>query len=145
LAAVRRGVRLFGEGKVEEAGAIWDRLAGDGEPALEPYRLAWAQARVRWTLGGLEEADGLLAGLDTDSAPFDVRSHALVMRAVIADRSARRGDAIRLYQQAQGYLDAHAYNHQSMVAPLRVRIDAGLRQAQDEGPMPESPDLQRVA
>jgi hypothetical protein len=144
LAAARRGVRLFGEGKVEEAGAIWDRLAGDGEPALEPHRLAWAQARVRWSLGRLEEADGLLTGLDTDAVPFDVRSHALVVRAVIADRLARRKDALRLYQQAQAYLDAHDYNHQSMVAPLRARIAAGLRRAQDEGPMPESPDLQRV-
>jgi len=145
IGGVREAVRLFREGKIEEAGAIWDRFADDGEPILEPHRLTWARARVRWTLGILEEADGLLAGLDTDSAPFDVRSHALVMRAVIADRLARRGDAIRLYQQAQGYLDAHAYNHQSMVAPLRVRIAAGLRQAQDKGPMPETPDLQRVA
>ena len=66
------------------------------------------------------------------------------MRAVIADRLARREDALRLYQQAQAYLDGQDYNHQSMVAPLRARIAAGLRRAQDEGPMPESPDLQMV-
>ena len=144
IAAVRRAVRLFGEGKVDEASAIWDRLADDGEPALEPHRLTWARARVRWTLGRLEEAEGLLMALDSDSAPFDVRSHALVIRALVADRLARREDALRLYQQAQAYLDAHDYNHQSMVAPLRARIAAGLRAAQNKGPMPESPDLQRV-
>ncbi len=142
---LRRAVRLFNEGKIEEAGAIWDRFAENGEPILEPHRLAWARARVRWTLGRLEDADGLLAGLHGDSAPFDVRSHALVARALIAGCLARRQDANGLYLQARDYLDGHPYNHQFMVAPLHARIAAGLQAAPDNGPMPQLPDLQRVA
>ncbi len=143
LSDLRRAVRLFNEGKIEEAGAIWDRFAADGEPVLEPHRLTWARARVRWTLGQFKEADALLAGLDTDAAPFDVRARALIARALIADRIASRDAALSLYRQAQAYLDAHPdYYDQLTVIPLRARIAAGLKASQAKGPMPATPDLQ---
>ena len=145
IAELRNAVRLFNEGLFGEAGAIWDRFAENGEPMLEHSRLAWARARVRWALGNLEEADNLLAGLDTDGVPFDVRSHGLVARALIADRLGRRENAIRFYQQTQTYLDAHPdYNDQFTVAPIRAWVSAGLQAPQTKGAIPKTPDLQGV-
>ncbi len=143
LSDLRRAVRLFNEGKIEESDAIWNHFAEDNEPLLQPHRLTWARARVRWTLGQLKEADTLLAGLDTDAAPFDVRAHAFIARALIADRIASRDAAIGLYRQAQAYLDAHPdYYDQITVIPLRARIAAGLKATHPKGPMPATPDLQ---
>ncbi|MBI2914004.1 MAG: hypothetical protein HYY03_08800 [Chloroflexi bacterium] len=145
IAEVRRAVRLFDGGKAEEAGAIWDRFADRGEPVLEPSRLTWARARVRFTLGRWQEADSLLARLDADAIPFDVRAHALVARAWIADRSGRRSEAVALHRRALAYLDANPrYNHQFTVAPLRGWVAAGLKAPQTNAPLPATPPLQRV-
>lgn len=145
IGELRRAVRLFDQGKAEEAGAIWNRFAENPEPILEPSRLTWARARVRRTVGRLEEADELLAGLDTDGVLFEVRGHGLVVRALIADRAGRRGDSIRLYRRAQAYLDAHPdYNHQFIEVPLRAIVSAGLKAPQVKGSMPKMPDLQKV-
>lgn len=145
ISEAREAVRLFNDGEFEKAAAIWDRFADNGERLLEPHTLAWARARARWTLGNLEEAEALLSGLDTDDAPFDVRAHALVARAVISDRTGRRADALTLYGQAQAYLDSHPeYYDQLTVIPLRSRIRAGLKAPLASGAMPETPDLQRL-
>lgn len=145
IAELRRAVRTFAEGKIEEAGVIWDRLAVENEPLLEPHRLVWARARVRWTLGKLEEAAGLLAVLDTDAAGLDVRAWALAARGLIADRLGHREDALGLYRQAQACLDAHAeYGHQFVLGPLGALVSRGLRAPQTRGPMPATPDLQHV-
>lgn len=145
IAELRRAVRTFAEGKIEEAGVIWDKLAVENEPLLEPHRIVWARARVRWTLGRLEEAAGLLAILDTDAARFDVRAWALAARGLIADRLGHREDALGLYRQAQACLDAHAeYRDEFVLAPLRTIVSSGLRAAQTRGPMPATPDLQKV-
>lgn len=145
VAQVRRAVRSFNEGRVEAAAAIWDKLAAENEPLLEPHRTVWARARVRWTLGRLNEADDLLAGLDTGASPFDVRAWGLVARGLLADRLGRREDALRLYRQAQSYLDAHPdYNDQFVVSPVRAVASRGLQTPQTSGPMPPTPDLQHV-
>jgi len=145
IAELRAAVRLFDEGKIEESGRLFDALAARAEPSLHPLRLVWAQARVRWTLGKLEQADALLARLNTAETPFDVRAHGLVMRALIADRRGRRGDAVQLYQTAQALLDANAaYTDRNTGAPLRARIAAGLGSPQTKGDMPATPDLQGV-
>jgi len=145
VAEVRRAVRLFNEGKVEDAGAIWDGFADGGEPLLQPHRLTWARARVRWTLGRWDEAAALLAALNSDDTPFDVRAHALVAGGWAADRADRREDAVRLYRQALAYLDTRPdYNHQFTIAPTRSWASAGLKTPQTEGPPQETPDLQKV-
>ena len=145
VAEVRRAVRLFNEGKGEDAGTIWDAFADGGEPLLQPHRLTWARARVRWTLGRCDEADALLAALDSDGTPFDVRAHALVARGWVADRASRREDAARLYQQALAYLDTHPeYNHQFTIAPARSWATDGLKAPRTDGPPPGTPDLQSV-
>jgi tetratricopeptide (TPR) repeat protein len=131
---VRRAVRLFNEGKVDDAGARWDAFADSNEPLLQPHRLTWARARVRWTLGRWDEAAALLAALDSDDTPFDVRAHALVARGWAADRADRREDAVRLYRQALAYLDTRPeYNHQFTIAPARSWASAGLKTPRTEG------------
>jgi hypothetical protein len=145
IAEVRRAVRLFNEGAVREAGAIWDSLAEQGEATLEPHRLIWARARVLGTLGELAQADALLAGLEAAAVPFDVAVHALVARAWVADRQGRRTDALALYRRAQASLGEYPeFNHQFTIAPLRAWAAAGLREPQTVGPWPATPDLQRV-
>ena len=146
VAEVRRAVRLFNEGKVEDAGAIWDALADSGEPLLEPHRLTWARARVRWTLGRWDEAAALLAALDGNDTPFDVRAHALVASGWAADRVDRREDAVRLYRQALVHLDTRPeYNPQLTIGPVRSWAAAGLKAPQTAGPPQETPHLQMVA
>lgn len=145
LKRLREAVRLFREGGVEEAGAVWERLATEGEGLAAPSRLTWARARVRWTLGRMDEAEPLLAALDTDETPFDVRAHALVAHAWLADRAGRRDDAVARYRRALAYLDAHPqYNHEFTIAPARGWAAAGLKAPQTSSGFPETPDLQKV-
>ena len=144
VAAMRQASRLFAGGRVGDAGALWDRLAADPASGLEPHRLAWARARVRWSIGRLAEADDLLAVADVDAAPFEVRAHAGVARALVADRRGRRAEALAHYRAADAYLAAHSrYDAKLLVAPLHRLIDGGLR-APGAGRMPALPDLQCI-
>ncbi len=145
VAKIRQAIRAFDQGKIEEAGATWDRLAAENEPLLEPHRLVWARARVRWALGRLDEADELLAGLDGDDAPFDVRAWGLAVRGVIADRLGRRDQAQGRYRQAQALIESRPeYNDQFFLAPAQAVVSRGLQTSQTSGPMPPTPDLQHV-
>ncbi len=142
IAEARRAMRLFDEGAVEDALAIWDGFLDSREALLEPHRLAWARARARWTLGRLEEADAILAELDAESVPFDVRANALAVRALVLDRLDRREEALAIYRRAQAYLEDHVEYNDGLIAPLRGRIAAGLKAPQDGGPVPGTPSLQ---
>lgn len=145
VAAMRQAAELFAAGRVDDAGRIWDRLAADETTLLEPRRLAWARARVRWSTGKLVEAEALLAGADVDEAPFEVRAYALVVRALIADRQGRRAEALDQYRRAEAFLNAHAeYDAPVIVGPVRTWIRAGLAAAGNTGPLPDMPDLQNI-
>jgi len=144
IAETRRAIRLFDEGDVAAACAIWDRFAEVGEPLLEPHRLTWARARVRWTLGRLTEADALLGGLDAEGVPFDVRINAVVARAVVADRLGKRRRALEVYARGQTLFEQNSHYNDGLVAPLRGRIAAGLRAPLTNGAFPATPPLQRV-
>ncbi len=145
IADVRHAVRLFDEGQLAGAGAIWDRLAEEGERILQPHRITWARARAHLALLRWDDADSLLASLDTDEAPFEIRAHALVARAWVADRTGRRNDALCLYRQAQAYLDAFPrYNHQFTIAPMRKWIADGIAGPLAAGRLPLLPHLQGV-
>jgi len=141
---LRTAMRLFEEGSVQEAAAIWDGLAGSGEPLVQPHRLAWARARTRWVSGQLNEAEEILAGLDTDEVPFDVLANAMVARASILDRLGRRQEAVEAYTRAQAYLEANSQYNDGLISPLRKRIAEGLKTAQGGKPMPEFPGLQTI-
>jgi hypothetical protein len=145
VAAMRQAARLFTIGRVGDAGAIYDRLAAEGTSPLEPRRLAWARARVRWSTGRLAEAEALLAAADVDAAPFEVRAHAMVARAMVADRQGRRTQALDHYRAAAALLDAHPeYDAPSVVTPLRTWIRAGLAAPRAAARFPAMPDLQCI-
>jgi len=141
---LRTAMRLFEEGSLQEAAAIWDRFAERGEPLVQPQRLSWAQARGRWVSGRLDEAEEILAGLDGENTPFDVRANAMVARASVLDRLGRRQDAVETYARAQAYLEVNSEYNDGLISPLRKRIAEGLKRPQDGKPMPEFPGLQRI-
>lgn len=143
IAEMRRAMRLFDQGKAAEAGSVYDKFADAAEPILEPHRLAWARARVRWTTGDLTAAEAILATLDQDGVPFDVRANALVARAQVLDRLGRREDALGVYTVAGRYLDEHSQYNDGLIAPLRGRVAAGQK-APSTGAMPGTPGLQRI-
>ena len=141
---LRTAMRLFEEGSVREAAVIWDTIAERGEPLVQPHRLAWARARARWVSEELIEAEEILAGLDAENTPFDVRANGLVARASILDRLGRRQAAIEAYTRAQAYLEANSEYNDGLISPLRKRIAEGLKSPQGGKPMPGFPGLQRI-
>ncbi len=143
IAEMRRAMRLFEEGSAEQAEAIFDRFAASGETLLQPHRLAWARARARWVAGKLGEAESILATLDNDDVPFDVRANALAARAQALDRLNRREEAVSAYRAAAAYLDAHSQYNDGLISPLRGRIERGLGRP-GSGKMPGTPALQRI-
>ncbi len=145
VAAMRQAERLYAVGRVGDAGALLDRLAADPGARREPHRLAWARARARWSTGRLAEAETLLAAADADAAPFEVRAHARVARAIVADRQGDRAVALRHYRAADAYLAAHpAYDAPLLVGPLHGWIDAGLARPAIGGRFPAMPALQCI-
>ncbi|MEO6025721.1 MAG: C45 family peptidase [Candidatus Binatia bacterium] len=147
VAAMRQASRLFAIGRTGDAGAIWDRLAVEpaSARALEPRRLAWARARVRWSTGKLAEAEALLARADVDEAPFEVRAHAKVVRGMIAERQGHRPAALAYYRSAETFLDAHpTYDAPALVGPLRRWIRDGLAAPATASRFPAMPDLQCI-
>jgi hypothetical protein len=144
IGELRKAMRLFDEGSAQEAAAIWDRFAEEEEPLVQPHRLAWARARARWVSGQFDEAREILAGLDGENTPFDVRANSLVARASVLDRIGRRQEAIEAYARANAYLEANPAYNDGLISPLRKRIAEGLKSAQDGKPMPEFPGLQTI-
>jgi hypothetical protein len=141
IAQLRESVRLFDNGRIEESGAILDRLAGQ-EPALQPERLTWARARVLIALGRWDDAESLLATVDTDDTPFEIRAPAMIARGWVADVTGRRADALALYRRALACLDAHPqYNHAFTIAPMRGWIAAGLKAPRSARDLPQTPPL----
>lgn len=145
IADLRLSARLFDDGKPDEAGAILDKLAEQNDPVIHPHRLAWARARLQIALGRWREAEALLAPIDTEETRFDIRAQVIVARGWVADRTARREDAIELYRRTLAYLDAHAqYNHQFTIGPMRRWAEAGLKAPQTSGDLPATPHLLNV-
>ncbi len=145
VAAMRQAERLFEIGRAGDAGAIWDRLAADDASGLEPHRLAWARARVRWSTGKLAAADALLADAAVDAAPFEIAAYARVARAMVADRRGARAEAVQRYRDADAYLGAHPeYDAKTLVGPVRRWIADGLAAAPKSRRMPAMPDLQCI-
>ena len=122
VADARRAITLSDEGELAEASAIWDRLAQAQGP-LDPARIAWERALVRWRVGDLAAAYEALAPLEATEGAFDARAHGLVARGILADALGRRAEALRLYALAQTHLDTHP--EYSFFDALRARIAAG--------------------
>lgn len=144
IARVRGALRSEAAGNLFEARAIFDRLVEAAEPVLDPHRLAWARARVRWSLGELEEADALLSELDADEVSFDVRAWALVMRALIADRSGRREAALAHSRRADAILATGEDYGAMFLDPMQTALAALRHGAQPDAPLPPTPHLQGI-
>jgi hypothetical protein len=145
VAVMRQAARLFATGRVGDAGRLWDRLAVEAADLLEPHRLAFARARVRWSIGKPEEADALLAGAEVEAAPFEVRAYATVARALIADRQGRRSEALMRYRRAAAVLDQYPeYDAPLLVGAVRQWIEDGLVAPRTTGRLPAMPDLQCI-
>jgi len=142
VAEARRAAELAGAGSFAEAAALLDRLAASPESPLDPARLAWERARLRWSQGRLEEAYEILGELEAPDRPYEVRAHGLVMRAVLADRLGRREDALRLYETARTHLAEHP--EFNVFGDLHQRISLGLQAQETSGPLPETPDLMLI-
>src|SRR5208282_1429618 len=67
ISSMRIATRLTDSGRSREALALWDRVARSNEAFVEPSRIAWARARILASMGRDQEAERLLAPLDTDS------------------------------------------------------------------------------
>jgi len=141
---LREAMRLFDEGSVREACAIWDGYAVKREARVQPHRLDWARARARWTLGQLDEAAAILASLDEEDVPFDVRANALIARALVLDRQGERQEAVAACRRAMAYLDENPQYNDGLTAPLRKRAGDVLKAPQTAKPMPSFPTLLRI-
>ncbi len=122
VASARRAIGLSDAGELAVASAIWERLVRARGP-LDPGRIAWERALVRWRAGDLADAYAALAPLEAGDAAFDARAHGLVARGILADALGRRGEALRLYALAQAHLDTHP--EYTFFDDLRARIAAG--------------------
>jgi hypothetical protein len=118
----RRAILHSDQGELAEARAVWDRLAQAQGP-LDPTRIAWERALVRWRAGETEAAYQALAPLEAADAAFDARAHGLFARGVLADALGRRAEALRLYALAQAHLDTHP--EYTFFDALRARIAEG--------------------
>src|SRR5208282_5229514 len=106
IASMRTATRLTDSGRSKEALALWDGVARRNEAFVEPPRMAWARARILASMGSYREADQLLAPLDTDSTPAEVRVYALLARGTVARRLGKSDQALALYQRAAQCLDS---------------------------------------
>lgn len=126
LARARQAVREYEAGNSAAAGTIWDDLATDESGMLHPDRLAFARAMVRWRLGDALGTDRLLAGIDLERAPFEVRVAALLARAIVADERGQRAAALVAYREALAALDAAPQYTDFGTAGVRDHAQAGL-------------------
>jgi tetratricopeptide (TPR) repeat protein len=131
--AARTALRAQLTGRPAEARAVWDELAAQSPPALDPARIALARAWSLVDLGDLAAADSALAVADVETAPLHVRLLALTGRAVLADRAGRRDEAAARYAAALELLDAHP--EYTCFRALRALAEAGS-EAPQTGDLP---------
>ena len=140
----RRAMHLWLDGDLTGAGAIWDAFAQRGEPLLHPDRLAYIRGMACLAEGQLDDADAVLATVDAARAPLAVRAASQILRGIVADRRARRDEAVAFYRQALNTLESHPEYTDNSTRSFRALIAAGLAAPQVKGPLPPMPDLQQV-
>jgi hypothetical protein len=106
IARARRAVDAQRRGRAAEAREIWDALAAEDPPRLDPARIALARAHALHAIGEDEAAFAALAPAEDAAAPYDARAYGLAQRAWLADRLGRRGEALRLWSALEAHLDA---------------------------------------
>jgi hypothetical protein len=128
IAEARRAIQLQRGGRPADARPLWDALAAQSPPALDPARVALARGWNLADLGELAAADAALAAADVDAAALEVRLNARVARGLVADRDGRRADADAHFQSTVTEIDAHP--EYTCFARLRALAEAGTREPQ---------------
>ncbi len=145
IASMRIATRLTDSGRSKEALALWDRIARSNEAFVDPSRIAWARARILATMGRDQEADQLLAPLDTDSTPAEVRVYALLARGALAGRLGKSEQALALYQRVAQCLDSlPQYAQSSLFATAREQATEVLAGNTPDRALSDLPDLAMV-
>ena len=135
IETARRGVRALRGAREADTGseraalaadarAIWDGLAAEQPPRLDPSRVALGRALALHALGDLAGAYAALAPAEAEGAPFEARAQGLAARALLADRTGRREEAVRLWRATLAHLDsAPEYN---VFGAIRALAEQGL-------------------
>lgn len=110
--------------RLPEARALWDEIAAQDPPALDPARVALARAHALHALGKDAAAYDALAPAQDPGAPFEARARGLAMRGLLADMLGRREDALRHWRETLAHLDAGP--HFNVFGALRDLATAGL-------------------
>jgi DNA-binding CsgD family transcriptional regulator len=136
IAEARRAVDAQRRGRAAEAREIWDALATQDPPRLDPARIAVARAHALHALGEDAAAFAALAAAEDTAAPYDARAYGLAQRAWLADRLARRDEALRLWNALLAHLEAGPeYN---AFEKLRALAVAGRAAPAAQGELPMS-------
>lgn len=106
IARARRAVDAQRRGRAAEAREIWDALAAENPPRLDPARIALARAHALHALGEDEAALAALSPIEDGAAPYDARAYGLAQRAWLADRLGRRDEALGRWTALLAHLDA---------------------------------------
>jgi|GEM_PF-2445904 len=134
VATARRAVAFQKRGRPAAARPLWDALAAQDPPALDPARIALGRAQTLFDLDDLQGAFDALAPAATPEAPFEARLHALLQRGLLADALGRRRDATALYADAVALADGHP--EYTAFGALRERAAKGLEARQDAADLP---------
>lgn len=136
IARARRAVDAQRRGRAAEAREVWDALAAEVPPRLDPARIALARAHALHTLGEDETAFAALEPAEDAGAPYDARAYGLAQRAWLADRLGRRDEAVRLWHALTTHLEAAPeYN---AFEKLRALAAAGRAAPAAKGELPMS-------
>jgi tetratricopeptide (TPR) repeat protein len=145
IGSMRIATNLTDSRRLAEALTLWNGVAGRNEAFVEPSRVAWARPRILASLGRDHAADQLLAPLDADSTPAEVRVYALLARGALAGRMGRSEQALAIYHRAAQCLESlPQYAQSSLFAPAREEITQGLAGTAPKGALQDLPDLAMV-
>lgn len=136
IARARRAVDAQRSGRAAEAREIWDVLAAEDPPRLDPARIALARAHALHTLGEDAAAFAALAPAEDSAAPYDARAYGLAQRAWLADRLGRRDEAVRLWEALRAHLEAAP--EFNAFEKLRALASAGRAAPAAHGELPMS-------
>jgi hypothetical protein len=134
VARARRAMRLQRGGEPRAALALWDALAAEDPPRLDPARIALARAHALHATGELEAAHAALAPAAAASAPFDARAFGLAQRALLADRLGRREEALAGWRATLAHLDAGP--EWNVFGALRALAQEGLAAPAERSDLP---------
>lgn len=134
IETARRAATFQRTGKPAAARPLWDALAAQSPPLLDPARIALGRAQTLFALEELATAFDALEPALAAEASFEVRVQALLQRALLADGLGRRALAVQLYGEVVALVDAHP--EYSAFAKHRARALEGVAERQTAYELP---------